>query len=66
MLGVFKKLLGCSDLDKFTFVHDHDLIGECQGFHLIVGDVNQCQLESVMDFLEFTPEIPLQMGIDNR
>ena len=66
MRWIFKKLLGRSDLDEFTFVHDYDLVGKRQGLHLIMRHINQGQLQLFVDLLEFAPEVPLQMGIDHR
>jgi hypothetical protein len=41
------------------------LVGEGQGFHLIVGDIDQGQFQLFVDFLELAPQVPFQVGIDD-
>ena len=58
--------IGCAaDLHRPAASHDHDLVGEREGLHLVMRDVDQRELELVVDLLQLAPQLPLEMRIDH-
>ena len=54
-----------ADLHRAAARHHHYLVGEGQGLHLIVRDVDQRELELVVNLLELAPQLPLEVRVDH-
>ena len=63
--GALEEFLRRSGLNHFAVRHDNDLVGKCQGFGLVVGDVNHGDVELAVDFLELRAQFPFQMRVDH-
>ena len=57
---------GAADLHRPAARHHHHLLGEGQRLDLVVGDVDQGELELVVDLLELAPQLPLEVRVDHR
>ena len=55
---------GGADLLNFPFVHDGDLIGEGEGFFLIVGDEKERDAETFLELFELDADAFAEGGVE--
>ena len=46
--------------------HDDNLLGKSERFDLVMGDINQRQLELVMNLLELAAQLPFEVRVNHR
>ncbi len=65
MLGRLEEFGRRADLHGAAVVHDHDLVGERQGFDLVVRDIDHQEVEGAMHGLQLRAQLPLQGRVDD-
>ena len=66
VFGPVEQRVGRAHLHRAAPRHHHHLVSEGQGLDLVVGDVDQRELELVVDLLQLAPQLPFQVRIDHR
>ena len=66
VLRPVEELRGAAGLDRAAARHHHHLLGEGERLDLVVGDVDQGELELLVDLLELPAQLPLEVRIDDR
>ena len=66
VLRPLEQFLGRTDLHDLAVIHDNDLLGESQGFGLVVRDIDHGIAEALVQLLQLRAQHPLHVGIDNR
>jgi hypothetical protein len=57
------EVLRSIDLLKDTILHHGDPGGHRHGLHLIVGDVDECRLQPIVELADLSPRLDAQFGI---
>ena len=66
VLRPFEQIRRAADLHRPAAGHHHHLVGKGQRLDLIVGDVDQRELQLMVDLLELAAQLPLEVGVDHR
>ena len=58
------ELQGRADLLDAPVIENHDLVGKGHGFDLVVGNVDHCGLELLMELGDLQPHVDTQGGVE--
>ena len=65
MVGALEQFCRRADLYHCPLIHHHHLVGEGQGFGLVMGDIDHGVAELLMQGLELRAQLPFHMRVDH-